>query len=77
MRQFHSNCGKKQYYGYTIDGEVFGKLAGVNDGAEVAKQLLNGVPEEEITTVSYVWNKEIKDYELTASKAKIGGHDND
>lgn len=67
----------KQYYGYTIDGEVFGKLAGVNDGTEVAKQLLSGVAEEDITTVTYTWNKETKDYELTASKAKIGGHDND
>lgn len=67
------HVANKQYYGYTIDGKVFGKLAGVIDGVKVAEQLLKGVPQNEILTTTYVWNKNIKNYELAKSKAKIGG----
>ena len=67
------HLANKQYYGYTIDGKIFGKLAGVIDGTKVAEQLLSGVPEDEIFTTNYVWNKSIKNYVLAETKAKIGG----
>ena len=67
------HVANKQYYGYTVDGKIFGKLAGIINGTKVAEQLLSGVPEDKIFITNYIWNKSIKNYVLAETKAKIGG----
>ena len=67
------HVANKQYYGYTIDGQIFGKMAGIINGKEVARQLLQGIPANEIMTENYVWKTAQQDYVLTKMKAKIGG----
>ena len=67
------HLANKQYYGYTVDGKIFGKLAGIINGTKVAEQLLSGVPEDKIFITNYIWNKSIKNYVLAETKAKIGG----
>ena len=67
------HLANKQYYGYTIDGKIFGKLAGVPNGDKVAAQLLNGADPNDIMVECYAWNQETNNYELTTKKANLGG----
>lgn len=67
------HLANKQYYGYTIDGKIFGKLAGVPNGDNVAAQLLNGADPNDIMVECYAWNQETNNYELTTKKANLGG----
>ena len=67
------HLANKQYYGYTIDGKIFGKLAGVPNGDKVAAQLLNGANPDDIMVECYAWNQETNNYELTTKKANLGG----
>ena len=67
------HLANKQYYGYTIDGKIFGKLAGVPNGDNIAAQLLNGANPDDIMVECYAWNQETNNYELTTKKANLGG----
>ena len=69
--EYVTHLANKQYYGFDTNGVIFGKIAGVNNGDEVAEKLLNHVDLQDITVVNYVWNKKDHKYNLVEQKAKL------